>query len=87
MAFDFDFLDESMQRDVTCNQMDRSASKEQCAKIWTTFGINVSLMPMLSERERIKLQLLNKFSYNSMVSRAWTKITLSQSMYFICNTR
>ena len=52
------------------------AKKDRSRLIWTSYGVGTRLLPYLNHLEQIEMQTLNKFSYDIMVSRVITVITL-----------
>ena len=47
----------------------RHVSKEQCQKLWTSYGFATFLLLYLAPLQQITLQQLNKFWYNIAISR------------------
>ena len=50
-------------------QIDLTASKSQCKKVWSSFGIGMALLTFFSKEEILQDQLLNKFFYDVAISR------------------
>ena len=63
---------------LTVNNYTLTASKVQCRKVWTSYGIGRGLIAFVADGEKVGLQTLNKFAYNSLISRAWTRINLAK---------
>ena len=58
------------------------ASKKVAYKVITSFGINHQMINCLSQLEQIELQLVNKFFYNSAVSRVQYLINVKGWLLF-----
>ena len=50
-------------------QIDLTASKPQCRRVWTSFGISMALLPFFTSKEVLQDQLLNMFFYDIGISR------------------
>ena len=53
-----------------------TAQREKSRLVWTSLGIFNVLLPFLENVETNKLQALNQFSYNVLVGRVMTQISL-----------
>lgn len=59
-----------------------TASQEKCRRVWTSFGIGRVVLDHLWPVEAFNLQALNRFWYNSAVSRVQTRILLNEDPLF-----
>ena len=50
-------------------EIELNANKTLCRRIWTSFGVNMSVFSHIDPIELIKLQLCNKFLYEKAISR------------------
>ena len=54
----------------------RDATKAQCRRLWISFGFGTIFLNYLFYGEQIRLQALNKYTYNIFVARVKTRIRL-----------
>ena len=60
-------------------------SKQQCFKLWTSYGVWMVLLDWMSWLEKIELQLMNKFFYEKAISRVCMSVDLPRT-YFTWDT-
>lgn len=58
------------------------ATKACCRRLWTSFGIFMQVMPFFTQSDQCMLQCLNRFFYNSAVSRVQTAFNIVRPAFF-----
>ena len=61
--------------------------KVMAKRVWVSYGVTRHMIAYLGVSDSIKLQILNRFSYNIMVNRAHISVVtpLQLPMFFTCN--
>ena len=60
----------------------KPATKEQCRRLWTSFGVFVRMLPYLGTMDQTWLQALNQFCYKVAVSRVQSTCQVQRPSYF-----
>ena len=62
--------------------MKLNADKSKSYRLWTSYGVATQLLQYLPRLETIRLQALNQFSYEVLISRVQTQLQFFTPFYF-----
>ena len=77
-------IHEEIKFDSNLRLKAKSKKNIKSFNVWVSFGINRALLSYLQDDEQLRMQRVNRFSYDILVSRVQTTITLPLDGLIFC---
>ena len=77
-------IHEEIKFDSNLRLKAKSKKNIKSFNVWVCYAINRTLLPYLQDDEQLRMQRVNRFSYDILVSRVQTKITMPLDGLIFC---